>query len=57
MAKLPLSLGNFITNHCKLNLFLNEIDIVDKINLMNKPSLMSDHKSDFLLEWNKLITE
>jgi len=42
---------------CKLNLFLNEIDIVDKINLMNKPSLMSDHKSDFLLEWNKLITE
>jgi len=41
----------------KLNLFLNEIEIVEKINMMNKPSLMSDPRSDFLLEWNKLISE
>jgi len=41
----------------KLNLFLKEIDVINNVNLMNKPSLMSNHKSDFVFEWSKLNTK
>ena len=39
----------------KLNIFLNEIEIFENVNLMNNPSLMSNHNNKFLLEWSKLI--
>lgn len=41
----------------KLNIFLNKIEVVDRINMKNKPSLMSNHNGEFFLEWSKLISE
>lgn len=41
----------------KINLFLNVIDTVEKIDLINKPSLMVNHQQDFIDEWSKLLYE
>ena len=38
----------------KLHIFLNSIDVIDEINLMNKPSLMSNTQKDFIDEWKKI---
>jgi len=38
----------------KLSIFLNSIDVVDEINFMNKPSLMSNTQKDFIDEWKKI---
>jgi len=38
----------------KLFIFLNSIDVVDEINLMNKHSLMSNTQKDFIDEWKKI---
>ena len=41
----------------KLNLFLNQIEVFENVNLMSKPSLMSNHINEFIQEWSKLIKE
>jgi len=41
----------------KLDIFLNSIDVIDKIKLMNKPSLMLNTQRDFIDEWTKIIKD
>jgi len=48
----PLSKSDTVK---KLIIFLNQIDVFENVNLLNKPSLMSNNKSEFALEWSKLI--
>jgi len=41
----------------KLKAFLNSIDIVDEVDMMNRPSLMSNTKEVFNTEWAKLTKD
>jgi glycosyltransferase involved in cell wall biosynthesis len=41
----------------RLNIFLNLIDVVENIELSQKPTLMLNHQADFGKEWGKLIVE
>ena len=38
----------------KLYIFLNSIDVVDEINMMNKPLLILNTQKDFIAEWKKI---
>ncbi|WP_436415291.1 glycosyltransferase [Petrimonas sp.] len=38
----------------KLNLFLEQIKVVDDVSLAKKPPLIEDFRDDFMSEWNKL---
>ena len=39
----------------KMNNFLNLLDVIENIELKNKPSLMLNDQKDFIKEWRKLI--
>lgn len=53
MVYSPLDRENTIV---KMKLFLEIIDTIEEIDLKNKPTLMSDHKQDFIKEWKKLAS-
>jgi len=39
----------------KMKLFINSIEVFEKVDMMQKPTLMSDHQPEITKEWEKLI--